>query len=120
VTRHLIRFAVIAATIMLLAGQLPGFHVTGWGPAIVAAVVLAFVNTVIRPILFLFTLPFTIVTLGLFLFVLNAMMLWLTQALVPGFDVHGWGPLLLGSVLLSIVGAVAKWIVPDAKRLDRD
>jgi len=114
--KTLLHFVVVAATMMVLAQNLPGFHVTGWGAALIAAVVLAFVNAIVKPILFLLTLPLTILTLGAFLFVLNVLMLWLTQWLVPGFDIHGVGPLLLGSVILSIVSMIWKSVVPDQER----
>jgi putative membrane protein len=101
-------FVVMAAAMMLLSRILPGFQVSGWGPAILAAVVLAVVNTIVKPILFVLTLPFTIITLGLFLFILNALMLSLTAALVPGFRIHGFGTTLVASILLAVVGMIWK------------
>ena len=95
---HLLYFVVIALAMIGLSRLLPGFHVDGIVPALIAAVVLAIVNTVVRPILFVLTLPFTIVTLGLFLFVLNAAMLALTAWLVPGFDLRGFWTTVLASV----------------------
>src|SRR5262249_47701275 len=71
----LLYFVVMAAAMLGLSRILPGFHVNGWVPALFASVVLAAVNTVLKPILFVLTLPFTILTLGLFLFVLNAICL---------------------------------------------
>ncbi len=101
-------FLLVAAMMLALSRQLPGFTVKGPGPALLAAVVLALVNAVVRPILFVLTLPFTLLTLGLFLFVLNAFMLWLTAALVPGFRVRGFGTTLLASLLRSVVSLVWK------------
>ena len=72
---HLLYFLVMAAVLLSLSRILPGFRVDGWVPAIFAAIVLALVNTVVKPILFVLTLPLTILTLGLFLIVLNAIML---------------------------------------------
>jgi len=106
--KTLIYFAVMAAAMIGISKLLPGFEVNGWGPAIIAAIVLALVNALVKPVLFVLTLPFTIVTLGLFLFVLNAFMVWLTSALVPGFRVHGFGTALLASLLLSLVGMLWK------------
>jgi len=105
---HLLYFVVMAAAMLGLSRILPGFKVHGWLPALFAAVVLALVNTIVKPILFILTLPFTILTLGLFLFVLNALMLWLTAAIVPGFRVHGWGTTLVASLILSAVSMVWK------------
>ena len=105
---HLLYFAVMAAAMLGLAKVLPGFHVSGWISAVFAAVVLAAVNAVIRPILFFLTLPFTILTLGLFLVVLNAMMLWLTSIIVPGFRVTGVGTAVVASLILAAVSMVWK------------
>ena len=104
----LLYFVVMAAAMVVLARILPGFQVDGWVPALIAAVVLALVNTLVKPILFVVTLPFTILTLGLFLLVLNALMLWLTAFLVPGFRVEGVLTTLLASMILAAVGMVWK------------
>jgi putative membrane protein len=104
----LLYFVVMAAAMLGLSKVLPGFRVDGWGPALIASVVLALVNTLVKPVLFVITLPFTIVTLGLFLFVLNALMLWLTSILVPGFRVSGFVTTLLASIVLAVVSMVWK------------
>lgn len=101
-------FVVMAAAMLLLSRLLPGFQVTGWGPALLASVVLAIVNVILKPILFVLTLPFTILTLGLFLFVLNAIMLWITAAIVPGFRVAGFATTLIASLALALVGMLWK------------
>jgi len=106
--KSLLYFLVMGAAMLGLSRLLPGFEVSGWTAAILAAVVLALMNSIVRPVLFVLTLPFTLVTLGLFLFVLNAFMLWLTAAFVPGFRVHGFGTTLLASLGLSLVGMVWK------------
>ena len=111
--RHVLYFLVMACAFVTLSQVLPGVEVDGWGPALFASLVLGFANAVIKPVLLLLTLPLTILTLGLFLLVLNALMLWLTDVVVPGFDVHGFGPLLLGSLLLALVGMVWKAIVKE-------
>jgi putative membrane protein len=112
--KHVLYFLVMACAFVSLSQVLPGFHVSGWGPALLAAVVLAIANAVIRPVLLVLTLPLTIVTLGLFLLILNALMLWLTDLIVPGFTVRGALPLMLGSLLLALVGVVWKAIARDA------
>ena len=86
---------------------LPGFEVDGWWPAILAAVVLALMNAMVRPILSVLTLPSPFLTLGLFLFVINTSIVWLTAAIVPGFRVQGFGTALLASLLLSVVGILS-------------
>jgi putative membrane protein len=111
-------FVVIAAAMMALSRFLPGIHVDGPVSALLAAVVLAAANAILKPILFVLTLPFTILTLGLFLLVLNALMLWITALIVPGFQVHGILPALLASMILSVVGMI--WKAATRKRKDRD
>ncbi|HEY6868023.1 MAG TPA: phage holin family protein [Candidatus Eisenbacteria bacterium] len=101
-------FLVMAAAMLGISRLLPGFEVSGWVAAVIAAIVLALVNAILKPLLFVLTLPFTILSLGLFLFVLNAFMLWLTSTLVPGFRIHGFGTALLASVMLSLVGMLWK------------
>jgi putative membrane protein len=115
--RHVLYFVVIAAVMLLLSnlGWL-GFHVDGWSAALIAALVLALMNTVVKPILFLLTLPFTIVTLGLFLLVLNAITLWLTTKVVPGFHIDGAFNTFLGALALSLVGSLWKGLTKDEKR----
>jgi hypothetical protein len=75
-----------------------GVYVSGFGAALIGALVLALVNAIVKPIMILFTLPLTILTLGLFLFVVNALMLWLVAALVPGIHIRGFGAALIGSL----------------------
>ena len=106
--KTILYFVLIAAVMLGLSRLLPGFVVTGWGAALWAAVVLALMNTIVKPILFVLTLPFTILTLGLFLFVLNAIVLWLTSLLVPGFTVHGFGTTFLAALILTVVSMIWK------------
>jgi putative membrane protein len=101
-------FVVMTCAMLLLSRLLPGFHVAGWVPALIGSVVLAAVNAVVKPILFVLTLPFTILTLGLFLFLLNAFCLWLTQRVVPGFEIRGFLTTLIASILLAVVGMIWK------------
>lgn len=112
----LLYFVVIALAMLGIASIMPGFVVHNWVAAIFASIVLAAVNAVIRPILFVLTLPFTIVTLGLFLFVLNGFTLWLTALIVPGFSVHGIGTTIVAALLLSLVGMVWKAVSGSGSR----
>jgi putative membrane protein len=97
---HLI---LTAGLLLLVANLVSGVQVQGWGSALVGALVLGFVNAVVRPLMVLLTLPLTILTFGLFLLVVNALMLWLVAALVPGIRVQGFGPALLGSLVLTLL-----------------
>jgi putative membrane protein len=109
-------FVVMSAAMLGISKLLPGFQVNGWGPALIATFVLGIVNVIVKPILFVLTLPLTIVTLGLFLFVINAICLWLTALLVPGFRVEGFGTTLLASLLLAVVSLLWKSITASAPR----
>jgi putative membrane protein len=112
---HLLYFAVMAAAMVGLSRILPGFSVNGWIPAIFAAIVLAVVNTIVKPILFVITLPLTILTLGLFLIAINAFTLWLTSLIVPGFVITGWGSAFLAAIILAAVGVAWKAITGEER-----
>lgn len=105
---------LVSAALLLLVGNLvKGIKVDGWGPALLGALVLGLVNGFVRPVMVLLTLPFTIVTLGLFLLVVNAAMLWLVGAFVPGVSIRGFGAAFIGSILLSLLNmAVAMLLGP--------
>ena len=115
----LLRVVVNAATIYLAAYLVPGITVTGVAPALAAGLVLGLVNAVVRPVLVVLTLPLTLLTLGLFLFVLNAFCLWLTSALVPGFAVQGFGAAFVGALVISLVSWLLTAFVSDKGRLTR-
>ena len=99
-------WVVSALAVMLVAYIIPGIHVDGFMAALIAAVMMAVVNTLIAPIVGLLALPVTIVTLGLFGWVINAAMFGLAAYLVPGFSVDGFLPALIGSAVLAIVNGV--------------
>lgn len=103
----IIHVVVVALALLLAAYIVPGITVTGFAVALVAALVLGIINLVVRPILFILTLPITILTLGLFTFVLNAMMLMLAAYFVEGFAISGFVPALLASLVVSVAGAIA-------------
>jgi len=100
---HLLLTAVL---LLVVAKFVSGVEVSGWGPAILGAFVLGIVNAVVRPVMVLLTLPFTVITFGLFLLVINALMLWLMAGLVPGVRVKGFGPAFLGSLVLTALNLV--------------
>jgi putative membrane protein len=99
----LAHLVISAAMLLVVANVVSGVQINSWGSAIVGALMLGIVNAVIRPLLVFFTLPLTILTLGLFLFVVNALMLQLVGAIAPGIKIAGFGPALLGSLLLTIL-----------------
>jgi len=104
--------AVITAIGLWLATQwVTGVHVDSVGALILAGVLLGMVNAIIRPIAFILTLPITILTLGLFLFVLNAAMVWLVAAILPGFHAPWFMPAFLTSIIVWITGWVGSWFI---------
>lgn len=112
----LVRWILNAAALMLVAYLYPGVQVASLGAALLAAVVLGLVNAVIRPILLVLTLPVTILTLGLFIFVVNALMFWLVAGIVGGFHVAGFWAALVGSILYSVITLVTSWIVLGGRK----
>ena len=97
-----LKILLTALAVILLANILPGIEVTSYITAIIVAIVIALLNMFVRPLLVFFTLPATIVTLGLFLFVINAVIILLADKLIDGFAVSGFFSALFFSVLLSI------------------
>jgi putative membrane protein len=100
------RWFLLAAALLLTAQFYPGIQVHGYGAALVAALVLGLLNTLLRPVLVVLTLPVTVVTLGLFLFVVNAMVFYSAAWLLPGLNVAGFGAALVASLLYSVCGMV--------------
>ena len=95
---------------------IPGVQIVGTGSFIIAAALLGLVNAFVRPIAFLLTLPITIITLGLFLLVLNAAMFGLVAALLDNFSVAGLGSAILGAIVVSITSTIASWYIgPDGR-----
>lgn len=105
----IVRWVLLALALILVAWIVPGINIAGFFAALIAAIVIGIVNVLIRPILLAITLPINILTLGIFTFVVNALLLWLVGAIVPGFEVAGFIPALLGSILLSILSVIINW-----------
>jgi len=110
-TGFLVRMLVCALGLALAAALVPGIRIGGAGTLLIAALLLGFANAVIRPIVILLTLPITIVTLGLFLLVINAAMLALVAALLPGMTVGGFFSALAGAVIVGLTGWIASWTI---------
>ena len=93
---------LVMSVLLLLAGQVVrGIEVRSWGGALLAALALAIVNVTIRPVALFLSIPMTILTLGLFVLLIDALMLWLAGAVAPGFSVRGFRAAFLGSLLLT-------------------
>jgi len=107
VVSFLAHWIVLAVALWVTAQLVPGVTVSGWGALAVGAAVLGVVNTVVRPVLTFLTFPLTILTLGLFYFVVNGAAFGLAAALVPGFDVRSF----LSAILGALVTGLAAWMV---------
>lgn len=102
----LLHLLLSAALLLVVSHIVNGFEVRSFGSALLAALVLGLVNAVLRPIVVLLSLPITILTFGLFLLVVNALMLMVVGAVVPGVRLRGFGPAFWGALLLSILNLV--------------
>lgn len=107
----LIKFVLSAVITYLLANFLPGAQIGGFGDAMILVIVLAILNAIVKPILQIIGLPITIITLGLFLFVINAFIIMLASYLMSGFEVSGFLSALLFSVVLSVATSLVDLIV---------
>jgi len=107
----LARWIINAAALLLVAYLYTGVTVDSFLAAAIAALVLGLVNALVRPILVLLTLPVTILTLGLFLFVINALLFWFVAEIVQGFHVTGFMAALIGSLLYSLITLVTSWLL---------
>ena len=112
----LVRWFINALALMLVAYLYSGVQVNGIFAALIAALVLGLVNAVIRPLLVILTLPVTILTLGLFIFVINAFMFWFVTEIVKGFTVTGFTAALIGSLMFSVISLVTNWLVFDTDK----
>jgi putative membrane protein len=113
-----LRFLITAGGLMLAAWLLDGIQLGGPASLLFAALALGVVNAIVRPILLVLTLPITIVTLGLFLLVLNGAMLGLAALVVPGFTIDGFWTALFGAVIVSLTGMAANWFIGPNGRVE--
>ncbi len=102
----ILKWLLSAASLLFVAYIYGGVQVKNFTAALIAAFVIGLLNTIVRPILVVLTLPVTLVTLGLFLFVINALMFWAAASMLEGFHVRGFGAALLGSLIYSAIGIV--------------
>jgi putative membrane protein len=109
--RMLVHWILTALAVWITSRVVPGFSVSGAGSALIAAIVIGFMNATLGLILKVLTFPLTILTLGLFWFVINAFMLWLASAFVPGFRIQTFLAAFWGGIVLSIVNMLLKWLV---------
>lgn len=107
-----LRWLLNISAIILTAAIIPGFELTIWG-AIVGSVFLGVCNAVIRPVIILLTLPLNILSLGLFTFIINGFMLYLTSATIKGFTIHGFWWAVLSALVLSVISFIISYFIKD-------
>jgi putative membrane protein len=110
----LVHWLLSALALLIVSRLVPGFHVHGLGPALIAALVIGLLNATVGLFLKIITFPLTILTLGLFLLVINGAMILIAASVVPGFHVYGFVPAFWGAVVLALLGVVIRAIRKDA------
>lgn len=113
--RMLVNWILSAVLLLVVSRVVPGFVVTSFGAALIAALVIGFVNATLGLILKVLTFPLSIVTFGIFLLVINALMLLLSARFVPGFAIHGFAPAFWAAVLLAVLHLLLRWIMPKKR-----
>lgn len=111
----LLRILLNALALIIVARVVPGISVSGYLPAIFAGLAIAVINAVLRPVLHILALPFSILTLGLFALVVNAFLFWLATAFVPGFVVAGFWPAFWGAIVFWLVSLVTGALLSSEK-----
>lgn len=109
----LTRLLLTALVLLVVANYIPGINVDGFYPAFMAAVILGLLNLFVRPVLVILTLPITFITLGLFMFVINASLFWFAATFLDGFSVDSFWYALLGSLIVSIASAIGNKYISD-------
>lgn len=117
--RLIVKWALATIALVILTWLMPGFSYDSIIAVVIAAAILGVLNAIVRPILVLLTLPVTVVTLGLFLIVINAFMLEVTSWLVPGFEIRHFGWALLGAVVLSLITLITDRAAPPPRSKSR-
>jgi len=113
--RLLVKWVLSAILLLVVAHFVPGFTVTSFTAALIAAIVIGLVNGTLGVFLKVITLPLTFLTFGIFLLVINALMLLVASAIVPGFHVAGFWPAFWGGILLSILHLLVHWLMPKKR-----
>ncbi|MGZ3579537.1 MAG: phage holin family protein [Syntrophales bacterium] len=115
----LIRWIILTLSIIIASYLLEGIHISGFFSAFCAAAALGILNALFRPILLILTLPINVLTLGLFTFIINALMLKMASGIIPGFEVHGFWTAVIGSLIISIISWLLNSFISDRGRVER-
>ncbi len=109
--QFLLQWVLNALGLLIVAHIVPGFHVQSFGAALIASIVIGLVNAAVGWLLILLTLPLTVLTFGLFLLVVNALLIWMASGLSPGFHIDGFGAAMLGALVLAVVNSILRALV---------
>ena len=115
----LIRWLILTVAIIVASYLLEGIHISSFFSAFLAAAILGILNALFRPVLLILTLPINILTLGLFTFIINALMLKMVSGVIPGFEVYGFWTAVFGSLIISIVSWLLNSFISDRGRIER-
>ena len=113
--RLLLLWILNALALLAVTYVLPSIQITSFGAALLAALGLGLINTLVRPVLAILTLPITVITLGIFYLVLNGLLFWLASALIPGFEVHGFASAIVGAILYGVIAWALSALIPNKK-----
>jgi putative membrane protein len=113
--RWIIRLLLNAVALLLVSRFVPGFVVAGFSSALIATIVISLINATIGAFLKIITLPLTFLTLGIFWWVINALMLILASKIVPGFYLRSFGAAFIGAIVLALINLVLRWIVGEVE-----
>ncbi|HYA14295.1 MAG TPA: phage holin family protein [Syntrophales bacterium] len=115
----LIRWLILTIAIIVASYLLEGIHISGFFSAFFAAAILGILNALFRPVLIILTLPINILTLGLFTFIINALMLKMASGVIPGFEVHGFWTAVFGALIISFISWLLNSFISDRGRVER-
>lgn len=113
--RLLLLWILNAIALLAVTYLLPSIQVSSFGTALLAALGLGLINTLVRPVLAILTLPITVITLGIFYLVLNGLLFWLASAFIPGFVVHGFASAIVGAILYGVIAWALSALIPNKK-----
>ena len=112
----LVKWLINAVTFLIVSRLVPGFYVHGFASALLAALVFGLINSTLGLLLKILTFPLTILTLGFFLIIVNAIMLKMAASVTPGFHVQDWTAALLGAICLTVISTILQWLLKDPDR----
>ena len=118
--RLLLHWVLSAIALMVVSRFVKGFQVDGFVTALIASIVIGFINGTIGALIKIITFPFTIVTFGIFLLVINAFMLMVAAWVLPGFQVSGFAPAFWGGIILSVLNMIIRWLLKAEKDDEED